>query len=261
MKMPKKANKLKKTNELKIAYKRFLKQIKFFPLQKIKIISSTKACKAHSEGYVSYTVPSYTVIHPINIYFVKYGQKGKPRINYHELHYSAIDYEWFETMYRDIINNFLKQSQFSITAEISPTTIETKNIINMSTEEFLCYASAFGNYMAYMESMFLKLQCLPIKRSISIHFIQDQPMHKIDIIDIGTIVKRINYVNAHIKDRNIMQEFIDHYKNTLNRCTLMETAQKTLVNYNKIISIYHKKLDESFTISKDNLWNNMLYKV
>lgn len=133
------------------------------PLQKIQIIESIKMCKAGSIGYfVAQDSMGSHNAWDICIVFTRFGKAGKPRLDVVPLNISMIDYNTMDKTDKNIIDiakyyndleprpyihRGIEHSPRIGTSTIMPISMDTKNLLELSDNEFTAYIIALSMFI------------------------------------------------------------------------------------------------------------------
>jgi len=134
------------------------------PLQKIRIIDSNKACKADSLGYfVAQEAMGRYNSWNMSILFTRFGKAGKPRIyplsvNSFMTNYNALD-KTSKTIldiikfYEDLEPRHNNNGGIEVGATLlEPITMEHKNLLDLSDNEFTAYVVALSLFIRKLTS-------------------------------------------------------------------------------------------------------------
>ena len=214
-----------------------LNLINFFPLQRIEIISSTKAHKAGSLGYVSYAYGHVLIIKKLNVFFMRYGKAGKPRISRSTISYNRVDIDTIPEDHQQALDFEIKSGPMLPNTELKPASIDTRDITLLSPYEFVCYLGALGAFIDYLKSMDNRKLVSYSLRNIA------AALDDLNNVDIGLLTAIIVSVadnrDLTIKNINLEKMLIDNFESSRNRAIAVEKAHKALAAFRHGVERYH----------------------
>lgn len=222
------------------------KIVEFLPLQKVEVVSSVKAYKPGSVGYVTYVHSATGFTKSVDVIFMKYGQKGKARATRATVHHSAIDLSVFTEDTVKIVRKIReKYPNYEETALLTPVIRETKNLMEMPSCEFTCYIAAFSTYIAYLSSLDNLKQFnrpfYPHQFGIAAVFDIVGQLANIDPLTLHALVLTASAM-GEVDGRNLFKEVMTFYDTVEHRKPCMESLFKSLAAHKKAIEIYHSKI-------------------
>ena len=203
--------------------------LRFYPLLRIEVVSSKKACKPGSLGYIYRVDVGHNIVKPVHVYFMRFGKKGKPRIANVTLYQNMLDFEHMDKELCEILKG--RHYHYIPTADMILTKADSKNIDDMTSHEFACYVAAFAAYLSFLDGQNANLYRRGARTSRSLSII--------DIIHFAEHMEEVNVINLHrviqgsfdlgpVKDRYLYEYIRIFYDSIDNRSAHMEELYKEL---------------------------------
>jgi len=214
-----------------------VKIIEFFPLQKIEVIESKKTYKPGSLGYVVRIGRSPSTTKPVTVMFMRFGKKGKKRVTSDTLFYQSIDVTALKEEDTKILKDVGIIDLHHITVKLMPVIQETKNLEDMTGDEFVCYIAAFSYYLCHLDAMGNAIRGFraphyPHKYSIldTLQFIAtlDQIGAGIATTTLHNIITSASTIGKIADGVNLLKEIVAFYETLANRSICMEALYKDL---------------------------------
>jgi len=231
--------------------------IKFFPLQKIEITESTKSYKPGSSGYVCYASPSPGLVRPLNVIFIRYGTKGKPRATATTIFYQCLELSNIDEKYAKLLREEGGRPFYQATASLIPTVVESKNACEMPSDEFAGYVAAFSAYLGYLGVINrdpLDAFLHEIRREHGYIIRAIERLQDVDVSQLATVITTASKLGK-VEGRNLFAEIVQFYDQQHQRERIMENLYKELSLRKQSVNMYNRHVDRSMLSSRENALN------
>lgn len=224
------------------------------PLQKIEVINSSKQCKTGSIGYVihAHNIGGYNLL-GYDIMFTKFGKSGKPRISLTSLVAQFVDIESlsFNKEHKGTIEKVLqdymmpyhygRRESSAVDSYIKMVPIESKDLTELETWEFMTYISTLSMFIEVMEGNMPDLGRPRVRERVREADVLNMPIAETPPSLIG------HYISLSFKNRNgrvnqKFDEYIAYFSEIENRRPWIEMLRKRLSVNRQAVIRYSKNM-------------------
>lgn len=212
------------------------------PLQKIKVIRGVGIIKEESIGYISRVRILDTTTLLIDIYFSRYGKKGKPRVTTGCLRVMPIQYDQLDN---DMLNKLNElYGDFTFVEAIYDS---SKDVRDLDVYDFICYLQAFSLFICSMNvdahvGNFISRN----NANTALYYLEN--IHSIPTYAFHSFIQTVFKVKT-VFDSQVITYFNDYN----NRSFYMHKFYKELAIYKTLLPKYVGKIKAYCQTRKENL--------